>query len=92
MEASKQFTLIEGVYTPEEAREVLMDVIHSNIQYQSIQNLSSYEKQGTDDQSAQEYLHNLKQVRNEVLNLLNTAGHSGDKKIVIDSTIKIRLE
>ena len=42
MSSKKKFTLVKGSYSPDEAREILMNLIQSKIQFHNIRKLKLF--------------------------------------------------
>ena len=52
MKIENNLTLIDGVFTPSEAREVLLNVYGSKIRFHKAKNFSSKERDGIEDEVA----------------------------------------
>lgn len=92
MSSKKTFTLVKGSYTPEEAREILMNLIQSKIQFHNIRKLSCFEKSGTRDEKSEDRIEDLRKTQNKILEMLKESEKKGVKKVVINSTIDLTLE
>lgn len=92
MSSSKTFTLVQGSYSPDDAKEILMNLIQSKIQFHNIRKLSSFEKSGSMDEISEDRISDLKEARKEILDMLKASEEKGISNVVINSTIHITLE
>lgn len=69
--------LIKGVYTTEEAREVLMSLISNKLRFHGIKNLQAYETTGREDPKSGKRIKELKQLRERLLTELQEAKDEG---------------
>ena len=92
MSSEKTFTLVKGSYSPEDAKEILMNLIQSKIQFHNIRKLSSFEKSGSTDEWSEKKIADLKETRKEILEMLKSGKEKGVGSIVINSTIQISFE
>lgn len=83
--------LIEGVYSPQEAREILMDLLEHEINFYKIQNLSSEVRHGGPDTHAQKKIQELLSEKVRILELIRNAADTG-KQVNVLSSIHIRME
>ena len=90
MKDIEKLTLIDGVFSTEEANEILMSIFTSKINFHNIKNWSSNERFGKDDESAQRRIPALK---NEIENLqiILSKAKANNKKLVVTSEINIAL-
>ena len=91
METTKKISLIEGSYTPSEAKEVLLDLYNKNINFNKVKNFSSQIRFGEDDELAVERIENLTKAVNYLTQLLKDA-QAENKNLVIKSVIEIAYE
>jgi len=73
----KKFKLIDGHFSSEESREVLMNVFSGKIQFHQMKNLSSLEFYGKDDDAALNRIAELKQSISEILKYIEEAEKQG---------------
>lgn len=66
-DSNQSFTLIEGTFDSEEAREVLMSLIGRKIEFHHKKNLRYQERKGTVHQSSLDRIEELKKTRNNIL-------------------------
>jgi hypothetical protein len=90
MNKSEKLKLIEGLFLCDDAKEVLMNVFSTKIQYHKLKNFSSQERFGKDDVFAQNRIHELK---NEIIKFekMIEEARLNNQRIVISSEIKITL-
>ncbi len=86
---NKELILIEGTFSPEDAREVLMNAYTSKINFHNLKNLTSFEMVGKEDELAVKRITELKSVLSQVRELIAEAKEK-DMKLVIHSTISIK--
>lgn len=91
METTKKISLIEGNYSPNEAKEMLLDLYHKNINFNKVKNFSSQIRFGEDDELAVERIENLTKAVNYLTQLLKDA-QVENKNLVIKSVIEIAYE
>lgn len=91
METTKKISLIEGNYTPSEAKEMLLDLYNKNINFNKVKNFSSQVRFGEDDEMALEHIENLTKSVNYLTQLLKDA-QVENKNLVIKSVIEIAYE
>ncbi|NCT93461.1 MAG: hypothetical protein GXC72_03480 [Chitinophagaceae bacterium] len=90
MNSTENVKLINGVFTPDEAKEVLLTLLNHKINFHRMRNFSSEERLGEPDPASTKRLAELYKSREQVLALLdrvNTSGH----KLVIESMVHIQL-
>ena len=86
---NKELILIEGTFSPEDAREVLMNAYTSKINFHNLKNLTSFEMVGKEVELAVKRITELKSVLSQVRELIAEAKEK-DMKLVIHSTISIK--
>ena len=82
-----KFSLIDGLFTVKEAREIIVILLESKIQYHSRESFSNEIRFGTAHSTSVNRRAQLIEVKNEFLALLN--GLADDAKLEIKSEIKI---
>jgi hypothetical protein len=90
MNKIEKLTLIEGEFTFNEAKEILTTMFSSKINFHNLQNWSSQERFGKEDEIAQKRIPTL---RNEMIKLeeILSEAKAKNKKLVVSSEIKISL-
>lgn len=91
MNKIEKLKLIEGDFSFNEANEILSSMFNSNINFHNLQNWSSQERFGKDDETAQK---NIPALRNEIKKLeeITKEAKAKNKKLVINSEITISLK
>jgi len=88
METNLNLSLINGFYSPEEAKEILMNVFASKIQFHELKNLRSMVTSDCEDETSIIRVKQLKKSVEELNELLKKANES-NLELSIQSTIKI---
>ncbi len=83
--------LIDGQYTPEEAKEMLLETLNSKINFYKIKNLSSEMRFGKPDLEAYEKIRELQEAKGLVNDIIQQALQD-NSKLKIESTIHVYLE
>jgi hypothetical protein len=83
-----RINLIDGAFTPEEAREIVIDLINKKIQFHSVKSHENWAKNGKVDTFSDIRIKELEQARNSVLELTKSE-HSQEIKMKINSFIEI---
>jgi len=90
MNKNENLSLIEGKFTPEEAREILINIFSKKVNFHERRNFSSQERFGKDDPIALKRIPELKQSIEKITTLMSEAS-ANDKQVVISSQINIQL-
>ena len=90
MQTLQKLTFIDGTFSPQESREILMSVYSSKINFHKIKNFSSGERFGIDDKTATKRIPELKKAIEEFLTIIETAKKNGEQ-LEIKSNICISL-
>jgi hypothetical protein len=88
MKNKETFTLIDGSFSNEEAKEILMNILSTKIHFHEKRDFSSQERFGKKDEIAQRRIPELK----ESLNIINekiAEAKSQNKKLLINSELTI---
>ena len=90
MKNTETLTMIEGNFTHDEAKELLMNMFSSKINFHNIKNWSSNERFGMDDEIAQK---RIPELRKEILKLLEilSEAKAKNRRLIITSEINITL-
>ena len=91
MNKIEKLKLIEGEFSFNEAREILTSMFNSKINFHNIQNWSSQERYGKDDETAQKKIPLLKNEIEKLEEIILEA-KANNKKLVINSEIIISLK
>ena len=87
----EKLNLIEGNFSNEEAKEILMNIFLTKIHFHEMKNFSSQERFGKDNETAEKRIPELKKELNKVLHIISEA-KANNKKLVITSEINIGFE
>jgi hemerythrin superfamily protein len=91
MNKIEKLKLIEGEFSFNEAREILTSMFNSKINFHNIQNWSSQERYGKDNETAQKKIPLLKNEIEKLEEIILEA-KANNKKLVINSEIYISLK
>ncbi len=90
MNKLETLTLIEGNFSEEEARDILMNIFSAKINFHQSTNFSSQERFGKQCEIAQKRLPELKKEIEKVRQVVSEA-KSKNKRLIITSEINIYL-
>lgn len=90
MNRNESLTLLKGLFTAEEAREVLISLFQAKINYHEARNFSSQVRSGCDDRIAAERLPELRKSLLRIRELVAQAEGS-NRKMVVTSTVNIEF-
>jgi hypothetical protein len=90
METNLNLSLINGFYSPEEAKEILMNVFASKIQFHELKNLRSMVTRDCEDETSTLRVTQLKKAVEELNELLKKANEN-NLELSIQSSIEITL-
>jgi hypothetical protein len=90
MNKIEKLTLIEGNFSFDEAKEILMSMYSSKINFHTMQNWSSQERFGKDDEIAQKRISVLRTEMKKLEEILLEA-KTKNKKLRVNSEINISL-
>lgn len=90
MEKIENIELIKGTFTPREAREILVELLNSKINFHNLKNWSSHERAGKPDAHSEQRLAYLNESRKKVETFF--AEHINEEKnVTINSNIEITI-
>ncbi len=90
METNLNLSLINGFYSSEEAKEILMNVFASKIQFHELKNLRSMVTRDCEDEASTLRVTQLKNAVEELNELLKKA-NDNNLELSIQSSIEISL-
>jgi len=90
MNKIEKLTLIEGDFIYDEAKEILISMFSSKINFHNIKNWSSQERFGKDDEIAQKRIPALRNEMKKLEEILLEA-KAKNKKLMVTSEIKISI-
>lgn len=90
MKKNETLTIMDDYFTHDEAKEIIMNMFSSKLNFHNIKNWSSQERFGKNDAIAQE---KIPELRNEMKRLeeILTEAKTKNKKLVVSSAINIEL-
>lgn len=88
--SAETLTLIEGNFSPVEAKEILMNIFSTKINFHKVKNFSSQERYGIDDEKAQKRILELILSVEKIKQVIAEAKES-NRNLVITSQINIEL-
>lgn len=91
MRKTETFELIEGTFKPEEAREILLQLLDSKINFHNLKNWSSRERFGKPEADSEEKLKNLQESRRKIETIILKSINE-EKNMTINSNIAIYIE
>ncbi len=91
MKKTETLDLIKGTFTPEEAREILLQLLDSKINFHNLKNWSCRERFGKPDDYSERRLADLRESRKKVEDLISYSINE-QKTIAINSSIEINIE
>ncbi len=91
MKPTEKLTIINGSFTYEEAKEILINIFSSKINFHTMKNWSSQERFGKEDEIAQK---RIPALRKEIkkLDTILTKAKAKNKKLVVSSEINIAIQ
>lgn len=90
MESTHNLKLIEGEFIPNEANDILCDLISSKIRHHSLKILSIQENNEGDVSHSEKRIEDLKSVNHSLKKIINYANREG-LLLSIESSIHIEL-
>ena len=91
MKAKQPIKFIEGKFSPQEAKEVLVDLINHKINFHSLKNFSSEERFGKPVEGSQKRIEELKESREKIISIIQQAVDK-NTNLRIESSINIAFE
>lgn len=88
MKNTEKLSLIEGVFSAEETKEILMNMFSSKINFHNIRNWSSRERFGKDDEISRKRIPQLQNEMQKLQEILSDAKNQ-NKKLLINSEVNI---
>ena len=87
----QRFKLIDGTFTPLDAKQVLLSMVKSKIDFHALQLLSNKERFGRDVDHSEKRLAKLKRLEAALKELLESAAQT-NQKLRVDGWIEISIE
>ena len=83
----KTLTLIDGIFTSAEMKEVVLTMINNKINFHHLKNLRSLEREGHEDENSSKWLFELHALKFEI----NTLNFDANELVKLKSTIEIEV-
>ena len=90
MKNTKEMKLIDGHFSPDEAREIVMNVFLSKIKFHQNKNFSSEERFGNEDVNAVKRIPELKKSMIAISELIDSAKQNNET-LELTSQVKIQV-
>lgn len=90
MKEIEKISLIEGLFEPIEAKELLISILSNKIQFHQLKNFSLVERFGKEDENSKRRIPELKNSIEKTLEII-TRANEFNMKIKISSIINIQL-
>lgn len=91
MEKTQKIQLTKGLFTNEEAKEILFNLINTKINFHNLKNFSSDERSGKSDEISLKRVIELNEAKATIAQLISYATKE-NLKIKIDTDILITIE
>lgn len=91
METTHQYKLIDGTFTGENARHILLELIHNKIRYHQLQIFSIHERSNGDSAASEKRILELKQVAEDLKEILQQA-EDHQQMVEISCPIQIKIK
>ncbi len=91
MKIKEPIKLIEGNFSPEDAKEVLLELINHKINFHSLKNFSSEERFGQAIEGSKKRIDYLKKAKEKIVKIIDTAKHT-NSHLRLESSINIFVE
>ena len=86
----KDYKLIEGTFSDQEAKDILKNFFESKIHFHEMRNFSSEERFGHKDAMAVKRIPELKQASKDILEIVQQA-KLGNKRLLINASVRISI-
>jgi hypothetical protein len=90
MNSPQKFSLIDGIFSAEDGKDILMHLLNHKIQFHQRKNMSAYEKTCENDPHSTRRLAELHEVISNLYPLLKTTIEEG-KSLKIESRVHISI-
>jgi hypothetical protein len=91
MKKIQTLKLIDGTYNPNEAKEIIMSVFSSKIQFHQMKNFSRQERFGKEDKASIKRITELTKSMEAFLKIVKKA-EKENKNIVLKSSVETQIE
>lgn len=90
MEGTQNFKLIDGVFSPTEAKKLIISLINNKINYHNLEDFSNHVRFNDNLSHSQKRILELQETKDEISNLIAFAEKQGFQ-LKINSTIEINI-
>jgi hypothetical protein len=90
MKKTETIELIKGIFTPDDAREILLTLLDNKINFHDLRSWSSQERFGMPDPYSEERLTSLRESREKVKQIISQSIDQ-EKNLIINSSIEITI-
>lgn len=90
MDENHNYTLINGIFQPTEAKKILMDLINTKINYHNLDSFSNHIRFNTDISSSKNRIDELKKTSESIKELIELA-QKQNMKLKLNSEISIEF-
>ena len=90
MKKKQEFKLIEGEFTPQDAKEVLTNLYTSKLNFHLMKNFSSTERFGKSDETSNKKIPELKKSMAIISAIIEEATNK-KKKLIVNATVNIEF-
>ena len=90
MKKKQEFKLIEGEFTPQDAKEVLTNLYTSKLNFHLMKNFSSTERFGKSDETSNKKIPELKKSM-AIISAIIEEATSKKKKLIVNATVNIEF-
>ncbi len=91
MENTENIKLIEGKFSPQDAKEVLIKLIDVKIGFHNLKNFSYEERFGISDKESKMRVKELTEAREKIISVIKQSVIE-NKKVIINSSIYLTVE
>ena len=90
MKKNHDFKLIEGVFTPQDAKEVLISLYSSKLNFHEMKNFSSNERLGKNDETSTKRIPELKKSILDITEIIENAVKK-KRKLILTAVVNIQV-
>lgn len=88
MKSNYKYSLVEGIFSSKETREILMNLIAETIKHHKLSKLRSWEKTGFENGQAGKRIEELSEIREDILGVIRHF-NGDDFSVEINTEIRI---
>lgn len=90
MNTTQRYTLLNGIFSPDEARQVLLSLVKSKIDFHNMEKLSNEERFGRDIAHSERRLAELRQLHETLRTTCQSAADTA-RRVQVNGWIEITL-